>query len=1260
LGSVANFTIFSSIGAISNTGVSSIEGNIGTNQGAITGFETSLISGTSYIANTVTQQAALDLGAAYTEFSSMTPTITNHTATFGSGETIFPGIYNISSAGSVAGTLTLDAQNNPSAKFILKFGGAFTSGANTTLFLANGTQANNIYWIIDGAFSLAANAVMSGTIIANGAISIGVNNNLNCKLLSVSGAISTYETLLSITGINNTSTLYYADADQDGYGNLIIESCIMQPGYVLDHTDCNDSNAQIHPNAIEIYGNGIDDNCNGITDTDTKACGNTTIIAACDTYTWSTGNGTTYNESGIFTFLNGSCTETLDLTIIKILPPTTDLVQSICSSGTVADLQAEGDSIKWYASANAENVLASQTLLISGSYYVSNTINSCESSKIEVVVIVISSPEVVPQTFCSSDNPTVSNLIPNGTSIKWSTEATGGEPLEPTILLRARNYYVSQTIDNCETLRTQVAVKIDAATSIGNLTTLQSIVCKGSGTLLNLSASTGTIVWQKAIGTAGFTTITGNTTTSLNTGNLSATTSYRVVVSSGSCTVSTSNVVTITVSPTSIVKAISLATPGSICIGSSKTLNLSSGSIGSIQWQNSTDGINYKDILGATSATYTATNIKVPTFYKVLAMDSPCSVAYSNTVQITVDQPAVAVTITGGDVTVCGYIPAGTTSLDAIGTSLSNTGITNSTILTLNGNTGSVLWQKSINYVNTTGATPTWSAVTTGIAGNQLTATNLTADTWYRALVTNGACSATTAVTKIMVNKAAKAGVTAATTNGVVTTSICTGGTITFTSAPYTGTSIQWEVSTTTATSGFEPVEGATETSFTMTNVAYAPLSKFYVRSVVNSGVCTLARSAVKTIVVNPLSVAGSIKGGGTLCFNGGSTVSVSGNTGTIKWQYSTDDITYFDAPFWKTVSGVPTYFNPNGTTEFSITTTTTGVGATYIFTNFNTSGTVYFKARIKSGACSETYTSSVQFINGLLAVAGIISTAEATICPSTGTILTLTGAVGAIQWQKAAISAITALPSVFANINGQTGTTLSTGRLTATTAYQAVVTIGGCSSITASYVSVVVVPKAITKTIASNITSPAGAATTPLCTATPQKVLTIGAGSTGAIQWQKSTTSATTGFTDIDDANGNSYTVANPATGANYYRAKFTNSCGLSLYNIAVLLYYKNCSVAAKMAEAKVVPAVAVVPFDVLAYPNPFSNNFNLEVITTSSANVQVIVYDATGKLVEVRNVPASEVGDQEVGNNYPTGVYNITVSLGSELKTLRVIKKY
>lgn len=61
---------------------------------------------------------------------------------------------------------------------------------------------------------------------------------------------------------------YYEDADNDGFGNENewIEVCEDEPleGYVINATDCDDTNSGIFPSAEEIPDNTIDEDCNGI------------------------------------------------------------------------------------------------------------------------------------------------------------------------------------------------------------------------------------------------------------------------------------------------------------------------------------------------------------------------------------------------------------------------------------------------------------------------------------------------------------------------------------------------------------------------------------------------------------------------------------------------------------------------------------------------------------------------------------------------------------------------------------------------------------------------------------------------------------------------------------------------------------------------------------------------------------------------------------------------------------------------------------
>ncbi|WP_269684639.1 T9SS type A sorting domain-containing protein [Flavobacterium lacustre] len=83
------------------------------------------------------------------------------------------------------------------------------------------------------------------------------------------------------------------------------------------------------------------------------------------------------------------------------------------------------------------------------------------------------------------------------------------------------------------------------------------------------------------------------------------------------------------------------------------------------------------------------------------------------------------------------------------------------------------------------------------------------------------------------------------------------------------------------------------------------------------------------------------------------------------------------------------------------------------------------------------------------------------------------------------------------------------------------------------------------------------------------------------------------------------------------------------------------------------------ITKFSVMTYPNPFANSFKLEITTSSLERVKVSIFDAIGRLIEQRNTDVSEIANQEMGSNYPSGVYTIIVTQDPDTKTLRVIKK-
>lgn len=59
---------------------------------------------------------------------------------------------------------------------------------------------------------------------------------------------------------------FYEDADSDGFGNAssTTVACTAPAGYVADSTDCDDTNDAINPDGVDVSGNAIDENCDGV------------------------------------------------------------------------------------------------------------------------------------------------------------------------------------------------------------------------------------------------------------------------------------------------------------------------------------------------------------------------------------------------------------------------------------------------------------------------------------------------------------------------------------------------------------------------------------------------------------------------------------------------------------------------------------------------------------------------------------------------------------------------------------------------------------------------------------------------------------------------------------------------------------------------------------------------------------------------------------------------------------------------------------
>ncbi|MFV0506568.1 MAG: BspA family leucine-rich repeat surface protein [Bacteroidales bacterium] len=473
----------------------------------------------------------------------------------------------------------------------------------------------------------------------------------------------------------------------------------------------------------------------------------------------------------------------------------------------------------------------------------------------------------------------------------------------------------------------------------GTSSTETAELCAGSTALIKLSNSIGDIQWQQASNNTGdnpadfeYVNLTDETSSELETDVLSATDGvtyyfYRAVVTNGVCS-EISNVTTVKVVPASV-GGTSSATTSELCTGTAAELELT-GYSGTIQWQQASNDTGdvpaadgYTDLISKTSSeletdALSATDGITYYFYRAVVTNGVCMDTS------TVTKISVSPESDGGSIT-----PE--TSTVASGT--------NSTVLTLKDYVGDIVrWESS---ASSDFATPTSIDNTE----STYTAENLTATTYYRALVKSGECLEASSNT-VVIN------VDAPTAGGSLSpnaTAVCIGDNSTELSlSGHTGTVVRWESST----DDFANIVEIDNTGATYTAENLTVTTSY--RAVVQNGVSAEATSEVATISVSPESEGGTATAtAGKICNNTATEITLSNYVGEILyWEMSKDNgIT------WETAI-------PDGVRLATYTTAN--------LTNNSKIDSVYqFRAIVQSGVCEST-TSSIVSITVLPKVVAI------------------------------------------------------------------------------------------------------------------------------------------------------------------------------------------------------------------------------------------------------------------------------------------------
>ncbi|MCS3870126.1 hypothetical protein J3D55_003042 [Chryseobacterium ginsenosidimutans] len=218
------------------------------------------------------------------------------------------------------------------------------------------------------------------------------------------------------------------------------------------------------------------------------------------TYNDGHGNTATQNQNVIVT--------------APTLPTTANAQQIFCASNhpKISDIQITGQNIKWYDASG--NVLAPTIALVNGqTYYASQTINGCESNKIAIQVTVNETPKPIgnsAQDFCASASPTLANLVVTGTALKFYDAAGNILPLT-TPLVYGATYFVTQTLNNCESEK--LAISVTLSTNNVPANDFTATLCNsttGSSMIVNLTSYQANIIANPSAYTFTYTDDLGN------------------------------------------------------------------------------------------------------------------------------------------------------------------------------------------------------------------------------------------------------------------------------------------------------------------------------------------------------------------------------------------------------------------------------------------------------------------------------------------------------------------------------------------------------------------------------------------------------------------------------------------------------------------------------------------------------------------------------------------------------------------------------
>jgi hypothetical protein len=201
---------FAVLGAttVTNTGPTVLNGDLGLFPGtSVTGFPPGIVNGTMFINDTMAMEAQAAALVAYNQLVALPPTMTL-TGSLG-GLTLLPGIYQITSAAQLTGTLTLNGNGMVDPLFVFQIGSSLTTASASSVVEINGANASNLYWQVGSSATLGTNSQFNGTLIANTSDTLTTGATVtNGHIFALNGAVTLDSNIISVPEPATLSLLF--------------------------------------------------------------------------------------------------------------------------------------------------------------------------------------------------------------------------------------------------------------------------------------------------------------------------------------------------------------------------------------------------------------------------------------------------------------------------------------------------------------------------------------------------------------------------------------------------------------------------------------------------------------------------------------------------------------------------------------------------------------------------------------------------------------------------------------------------------------------------------------------------------------------------------------------------------------------------------------------------------------------------------------------------------------------------------------------